>query len=82
MPTGRRLLRILRIPGFYLGAPMSNNHPNGKSALVSRPRDTHTAVAIKHIKLPTGIPGIFKGRSPLNDVHPKSWTQLKGCIFL
>ena len=38
----------------------------------SRHRDTHTAAAIKHIKLPTGIPGIFKGRSPLNGraAHP------------
>ena len=31
----------------------------------SRHRNTHTAAAIKHIKLPTGIPGIFKGAEPL-----------------
>ena len=74
MPTGRRLLRILRIlriPGFYFGAPMSNNHPNGKSS----PGPFHTAV-------PQTL-GVYRGlprRSPSGrrQAHPFAQTSQTG----
>jgi len=105
----------------------TNNHPKNSQKIpkipmqAPRPRNTHTAVAIKltaylcgysaHKQKQTAprvvaatsqpllsffcqaffhlgnYPRAFRGSpegvtNPLCDVHPKSWTQLKGCIFL